>query len=210
MAGLVIIDNETNKVRQIGETAASWLLRTGAYAAATALNTATSIRLNTESDTLKKGHPQSTYTDMRFLYGDIPVNNLILKNENKGFIEFVNAKIRVNKQNTIVETPLVNRVGTIKEYIAAKDYTIDVSGDIIVNTNSYPIIEIHKVNEFLSAPETFEVVNVYLGAFHIDKMVFKNGNFNQQGQKFFNALPFDFTFTSDNDSENSYGLIMKN
>ena len=226
MAGLVIIDNEANAVRQIGETAASWLLRTGAYAAANAVNAAArqaieSSRVDkkyplgyllpptTEWDTLKKKYAGSNYGNMRFLQDDIPVNNIILKNKNNDFIEFVNAKINVRKENTIVETALVNRKGTIKEYIAAKDYIVDVSGDIMVSTNSFPALETGVVNEFLSSPESFEVANVYLDSFDITKVVFRNGNFNQQSQKYFNVLPFTFQFISDNDAENAYGLIME-
>ena len=222
MAGLVIIDNWSNAVRQIGETTASWMLRTGAYAAANAINFAIQQKNrypskdypllpefipSVESLTLKKQHAGSNYTGMRFLKGDIPVNNLILKSKKNDFIEFVNAKIRVTKQNTIVETALVNRVGTIKEYITAKDYVIDISGDIMVSENAYPTYEIGEINEFLSEPEVFDVANVYLETFNISKMVFDHGDFDQQAQRYFNVLPFKFTFKSDNDSENAYGLI---
>jgi len=225
MAGLVIIDNSRNAVRQIGETAASWMLRTGAYAAANAINLAIQQgkrhqpkdypllpehTWSVKSATLKEEHSGSDYSGMRFLQGGIPVNNLILKNKNNEFIEFVDAKIRVTKQNTIIETALVNRKGTIKEYIAARDYEIGIRGNIMVSENCYPTFEIGEINRFLSDPEEFDVVNTYLGTFGIAKVVFKTGDFDQQGQKFFNVLPFDFRFTSDNDAENAYGLIMDN
>jgi hypothetical protein len=227
MAGLVIIDNGKNAARQIGETTESWLLRTGAYATANAINLAVRTAIDkskpdkkypfgyvslptTELDTLQKKHPESKYTNMRFLQENIPVNNLILKNKNNDFIEFVNAKICVTKQNTIVETPLVNRTGTVKEYIHARDYEINVSGDIMVDTNYYPAFEIGVINEFLTSPEEFKIANVYLESFKIDNMVFKSGDFDQQGQKYFNVLPFRFQFISDNDAENAYGLIMDN
>lgn len=226
MAGIVIIDNASNTVKQIGETAASWVLRGGAYLAANARNVAEfnaakpektyPLNHNISSNlqywhTLKMEHSKSKYDNMRFLQDDIPVNNLILKNKNNFFIEFVNAKIRVFKQNTIVETALVNRAGTIKEYITAKDYEIDISGDIMTDAaNVYPSTEMGVINGFLDIPEEFEVTNAYLSEFGIHKMVFKSGNFNQQGQKFFNVLPFDFQFISDNDSDNAYGLIMEN
>jgi len=227
MAGLVIIDNGTNAVRQIGETAASWLLRTGAYGDANAINLAarTAIDISrpnkkyslapeyidkTRPANLQTQNIGSDYTGMRFLVGDIPVNNLILKNKNNDFIEFVNAKINVKKENTIVETVLVNRRGTIKEYINAKDYTVDISGDIMADCNCYPINLIREINCFLSKPEVFDVVNTYLDEYEISKLVFRNGDFLQQSQKFFNVLPFKFSFTSDNDEENAYGLIIDN
>lgn len=225
MAGLVIIDNGTNTVKQIGETAASWLLRTGLYAAANAINMAVQevkerskpgkkYHFNyfppptAEMDTLKKQYAGRNYSGMKFLVGDIPVNNLILKNKNNDLIEFVDAKIRVTKQNTIIETPVTGRVGTVKEYIAAKDYEISIAGNIMVSTNSYPMLQAAAINEFLSSPESFEVANVYLENLNITNVVFKSGTFNQQGQTFINVLPFDFNFLSDNDSENAYGLVM--
>ena len=225
MAGLVIIDNGKNMAKQIGETSASWILRTGVYAAANAINLAIqqkkrhspkdySLKPAWVPDssllTLKKKYPDRNYSNMPFLVGDIPVNNIILKNRNNELIEFVNAKINVRKENTIVETALVNRRGTIKEYISAKDYAVDISGDIIVEGNSYPAFEAGEINRFLNSPEEFDVVSVFLEELEIDKIVFKNGDFMQQSQKFFNSLPFKFQFISDNNAENVYGLIMEN
>lgn len=231
MAGLVIIDNGKNEVRQIGETAASWMLRTGVYAAANAINLAIQQKNKIKDkdflllpeyiaasplSTLKTDYRDDKgkgidYSGMRFMQGEIPVNNIILKNKNNEIIEFVNAKINVRKENTIIETAVVNRVGKIKEYIYAVDYAVDISGDIMISENRYPTSEIGKVNRFLSDPEVFDVVNTYLEtSFGITKIVFKSGTFEQQSQKHFNILPFKFQFISDNDAENAYGLIMEN
>jgi len=225
MAGIVIIDNEKNMARQIGETATSWVLRTGAYAAANAINLAIQQKRkhgskdygltpahiwSSELATLKKKYPDRDYRNMPFLVGDIPANNIILKNSRNELIEFVNAKIRVTKENTIIPTALVNRRGAIKEYITAKDYVINIAGDIMVGDNSYPAYEAGEVNSFLDEPEEFDIVNVLLEELGISKVVFNSGDFDQQGQKFFNILPFKFQFTSDNDAENAYDLIMDN
>lgn len=254
MAGIVIIGNKNNEIRQTEGTEASWMLRAikyqTHYAANTArmentsdlkwliaqtLNTVNAGRQaggtagswaarqsaygmtlrpehtwNVKSATLKESHPGSDYSNMRFMQDNIPANNLILKNKNNEFIEFVNAKIDVIKQNTIIETALVNRRGKIKEYITALDYEIKITGDIMVSENYYPTYEIGEINDFLSEPDEFDIVNTYLEAFEITKVVFKNGNFNQQKQKHFNVLPFDFTFVSDEDTDNAYGLIIEN
>ena len=227
MAGLVIIDNSRNVEKQIGETSASWLLRMSAHITANAINKAvrTAIELSkpekkyqimgsfapdSEYHRLQTKDPEISYQGMRFLQDKIPVNNLILKSKNNEFIEFVNAKIDVIKQNTIIETALVNRRGKIKEYITALDYEIKITGDIMVSENYYPTYEIGEINDFLSEPDEFDIVNTYLEAFEITKVVFKNGNFNQQKQKHFNVLPFDFTFVSDEDTDNAYGLIIEN
>jgi len=203
MAGLVII-NGINTVRQIGETTGSWLLRSKLYSLRLASNS-----LPSHSDTLElKTRAGSNYKNMRFLVGDVPANNIIFGDKNNNIIEFVNAKIRVTKENTIVKTALVSRSGTIKEYIAAKDYVIDISGDIITNSNLYPVEEMEKVNEFLNSPEEFYVSNVFLDVLNICKVVFESGDFDQQSQKYFNVLPFKFKFTSDDDPENFYGLNM--
>jgi len=199
--------NVLNAARQAGETAASWAVRQKLYKM---MLRPAYVPLNPATGMLKQKHPDSNYSDMRFLQDDIPVNNLILKSKNNEFIEFVNAKIKVTKQNTIVETVLVNRIGTIKEYINAKDYVVDVSGDIMVSENRYPTFQIASVSRFLSEPEAFDVVNTYLDTFGISKMVFEKGDFDQQKQTHFNVLPFKFIFKSDNDSENAYGLIIDN
>jgi hypothetical protein len=205
MAGIVIISNAANEVRQVGETTASWLLRSEMYQR--------SLRGEFTGygdwDKLKIDHHGSDYSDMRFMQGGIPPNNLVLKADNT-FIEFVNAKIRVTKQNTIVETSMVNRNGTIKEYINAKDYVVDITGDIMTSDNIYPVREIEKIDKYLSEKKVLDVVNVFLDAFKISKVVFKDGDFDQQKQSFFNVLPFKFQFISDEDSDNAYGLTMDN
>ena len=50
---------------------------------------------------------------------------------NSSEIELYGAIINVQKQNKIVETELVNRVGKIKELIQESDYNVSISGNLV-------------------------------------------------------------------------------
>ncbi|MDR2652131.1 MAG: DUF6046 domain-containing protein, partial [Prevotellaceae bacterium] len=139
------------------------------------------------------------------LTADIPRNNIVLCAvvDGKTYeIEFTDAKCKVIKENKIVETAIVNRRGTVKEYINAKDYSITISGNLFVNSKEdFPVEAVKMLNKLLSTTESIEVSSAYLSFFEITKMVFKNGNFDQQTAKYVNVLPFSLEFVSDEDYE---------
>ncbi|MDR3286874.1 MAG: DUF6046 domain-containing protein [Prevotellaceae bacterium] len=131
----------------------------------------------------------------------MPLNNIIIEDVEKTFkIEFINAKCKITKANTIVETPVVNRDGTVKEFINAKDYDIVISGDIISDSQYYfPVDEMKTLIGLLSKKTNLNVESSLMYMFDIKQMVFKSGTFDQSMAKYVNAMPFSLTFVSDID-----------
>lgn len=149
-------------------------------------------------DGAKSGLPASSNAIMR--------NVLILSTEDESLqVVFYDCKINVKQQNTIVETALTGKRGSVKEYIQAKDYEIDVSGNIFSESSlkAFPIDELRVLTEILELPETFKVANVLLrDGFGVDKVVVKSADFKQQEEsKFLNVLPYKLVLVSDEDYE---------
>ncbi len=65
-----------------------------------------------------------------------------------GDVNLPNPVIKVTNKKNIVESILVNRIGTVKELIGQEDYKINIKGIIIIEDNSYPekqITDIHNL-----------------------------------------------------------------
>jgi hypothetical protein len=135
--------------------------------------------------------------------GEIVRNILILKSQGEAYeIAFYDVKIKVSQTKTIKETALTGRTGTIKEYIQAKDYVVQVKGSIISdNPCGFPISQLGDVVDLMKKPESMEAASIYLQAFGITKLVLKNADYDQQNANYINTLPFVFTFVSDEDYE---------
>ncbi len=117
-------------------------------------------------------------------------------------IELIDVGIRVNDSNTIVSTPLVGRKGTVKEYIQANDYRIDIRGSIIANSqNAFPINDVITLKKILKTPGRIRIYSKLLQLFEITHMVYQNGDYDQDSARYVNALPFSFQFLSDDDYE---------
>lgn len=65
----------------------------------------------------------------------------------------------LTNQKMIVETPLVNRAGTVKEEIAKKDWVINVKGIIVSSDGDYPDQEVSELNEMYELSESLGIEN---------------------------------------------------
>lgn len=65
----------------------------------------------------------------------------------------------LTNQKMIVETPLVNRAGTVKEEIAKKDWIINVKGIIVSSDGDYPDQEVSELNEMYELSESLGIEN---------------------------------------------------
>lgn len=126
-------------------------------------------------------------------------NVLILATpDDSKIIVFYDVKINVSQRNTIIETPLTGREGSVKEFIQSNDFKVSIVGNFIsLNKNQYPITELREFVKFIKQPYSFKVANVYLESFNITNLVLESADYNQQNQQFFNLLPFSFSFLSD-------------
>lgn len=115
---------------------------------------------------------------------------------------FYDVLINVTQTNNIVETPLVKRTGSVKEFIQSEDYAINVQGSLIgLGRTGFPYDMLVDLIRLLKTPETLKVANKYLMAFDVANVVVKSVNFNQQQQKYMNAMPFNINLVSDENYE---------
>lgn len=190
--------NAGNMARFVGRNTAVGFIRDGMYSNALQYEPE---QLSNEQqlslDGAKSMLPASSNDFMR--------NILVLATEDESLqIVFYDCKINVKQQNTIVETALTGKRGSVKEYIQAKDYEIDISGNIISESGlkGFPIDELRVLTEILELPETFKIANVLLrDGFGVDKVVVKSLDFNQNDTNYMNILPYKLTLISDEDYE---------
>jgi hypothetical protein len=143
--------------------------------------------------------PSDGYSDSGVLF--VPLNNIIMEDVNREVrVEFIDVKCKVIKENTIIETPVVSRDGTVKEFINAKDHDITLSGSVIANSaHNFPADDMKALIRLLSQKANFRVESAFLNFFEIRQMVFKQGTFDQNAAQYFNAMPFSLIFKSDMD-----------
>ncbi len=131
---------------------------------------------------------------------EVKRNNIILKSfDGSVEIELITAECDVVPSNTIVETPIIGKRGTVKEYISSNDYKVNISGMVFSDSaNSFPLYEQIAFKKLLDTERYFEVDSVYLGLWGITKLVYKTGSF-KPNKKFVNAFDFKLQCLSDED-----------
>ena len=160
--------------------------------------------------------PLTRDEELRFHDGELPRNSIIFKfpfastTNPDGVYEIIliGAEISAMRNNTIVSTPLVGRKGTVKEFIAAQDYKIEISGNLRRSeyypqytrdesySRAYPIEMLREFVKLIEAQDLISVANVFLNSLGIKKLVLNQHSF-QPSQKFQNLQPFRFSFISD-------------
>lgn len=109
---------------------------------------------------------------------------------NYGDISFINndgnrltlaATCSVSRQNTIVSTPLVGRTGSVKEYVQAEDWKVDISVSIDGEQREYPSQKVQEILRFFEGSENFPytVQSDYLELFNINQLVVESKNLQQ-------------------------------
>ena len=85
-----------------------------------------------------------------------------------GDVELPNPVIRITSKKTIVETVMVNRVGTVKELIGQEDFRINIKGIIVSEDNSYPEEMIKKIHDLYSRNKSLEIMSALTDIFLYD------------------------------------------
>lgn len=160
--------------------------------------------------------PLTRDEELRFHDRELPRNSIIFKfpfastTNPDGVYEIIliGAEISAMRNNTIVSTPLVGRKGTVKEFIAAQDYKIEISGNLRRSeyqysreetySRAYPIEMLREFVKLIETQDLIEIGNVFLNSLGITKVVLERHSF-QQSDKFQNMQPFRFSFVSDED-----------
>lgn len=141
-----------------------------------------------------------------FASGDnrYPVRNVLIfkANDESLQIQLWDVKIDMTFENTIVKTAVTKRRGTIKEYICAKDYSFNVAGSLIADSQSaFPITELQELIKLFAEEKNIGVSNVYIESFGVTKVVLESASVPQSSAKYVNAIPFNLKLVSDDDIE---------
>ncbi len=110
-------------------------------------------------------------------------------------LELPVALVSVSKQNTIVETPLNGRDGTIKEYISTSDYNISLSA-ILAKQRRYPNDLARIIDQISSAKTSVKISNALLNSLDVFNVVIKSYNVSQVQGKL-NLLQLSIEMVSD-------------
>ena len=70
-----------------------------------------------------------------------------------------NTVMSLTTKNTIVETPLVNRQGNVKEEISIDDWDINIKGIIVSTSMDYPDQEVFELSELRKSGEALGIEN---------------------------------------------------
>ena len=113
-------------------------------------------------------------------------------------IRITDAVIKVEQQKKIVSTSLLNRNGTVKEYIQDGDYVITINGSLIGEQGKFPYGGLDEVLvPLMERAENLKISSRYTDAFGISEVVLTKATFDQNQMKLFNVLPFELEFVSD-------------
>ena len=101
-------------------------------------------------------------------------NNIILRVPSaEAVIEIIGARLTISPENTIVRTPLINKAGTVKEYLQASDYRVTIDGNLIRDSHiKFPVEAMKRLLKVLKQAEAIRVSNAKLSFFDIDQLVF--------------------------------------
>ena len=76
-----------------------------------------------------------------------------------------NTIISMKMKKTIVETPLINRKGTVKEQISIDDWDIGIKGMIVSADNEYPDDAVTELRDFVNINEALDIASVLTAIF---------------------------------------------
>ena len=87
----------------------------------------------------------------------------------------------VTLEKNIVQTALLGRNGTIKEYISDGDYQVEIAAALTSECDQYPKDELQKLMAFLKINDSILVGDdSFLGLFGITNLIVKSYGFNQE------------------------------
>lgn len=70
--------------------------------------------------------------------------------------------VSADRPKNVIRTAVQGRDGTIKEYIAAGDYVINISGVIVGEKGTFPELEVERFTSLMDASASLPVVSSFL------------------------------------------------
>lgn len=143
-------------------------------------------------------------TDPEYWEGRWVLCPLRLERENGEGLTFADAVAAASREHRIVSTALVGRDGTVKEYINANDWSVNIvlglqhtEGGVIVD--EWPGTEVREVRKLLETKEALRVHSEFLDALNIGRLVIKSYTVRQMTEA--NYQVYEISAVSDEDYE---------
>lgn len=143
-------------------------------------------------------------TDRSYWEGRYVLCELRLELESGEGLTFPDAIAAVSREHRIVSTALTGRDGTVKEYINAEDWGINLVLGIQSEANGeiadeWPGDELRKLRKLLEAKEALKVHSEFLDVFNIGRIVIKSYSATQMTEANYQAV--EISAVSDEDYE---------
>jgi hypothetical protein len=109
--------------------------------------------------------------------------------------------ISVDKTKNVIETPVQNRAGSVKEYISDGDYRINLSGALVSKERTVaPVEDAELLDRFCSLGQALEVGSTFLQIFDVLSVVVLDYTISERrGTR--NTYDFKINMVSDNPIE---------
>lgn len=124
-------------------------------------------------------------TDIDYWQGRYVWCPLTLRTEDGRELVLPDAVVALTRAKQIITTQVVGMTGTIKEYISAGDYDLNISVGIAAKegsyiTDRYPDEELRLLRELLDMDRPMTVQSAFLDIFEVDRIVVKSYSLTQQ------------------------------
>ena len=139
-------------------------------------------------------------TDPDYWEGRWVLCTLRLERENGEGLTFVDAVAAASREHRIVSTALTGRDGTVKEYINAGDWAVNIvfveNGEI---ADKWPTNEVREVRQLLETKEALRVHSEFLDALNIGRLVIRSYSLSQMTEANYQVV--EISAVSDEDYE---------
>lgn len=159
---------------------------------------------NPERDGITVHEIGQPITDPEYWEGRWVLCPLRLERENGESLTFADAVAAASREHRIVSTALTGRDGTVKEYINAGDWAVNIvlglqcveNGEI---ADKWPEDELRQLRKLLEAGEALSVYSKFLDALHINRIVIKSYSLRQMTEANYQVV--EISAVSDEDYE---------
>lgn len=129
---------------------------------------------------------------------------LRLERENGEGLTFADAVAAASREHRIVSTPLTGRDGTVKEYINAGDWAVNIVIGLQclednVIADKWPEDELRQLRKLLEANEALRVHSTFLAALNIGRLVIRSYSISQMTEANYQVV--EISAVSDEDYE---------
>ena len=143
-------------------------------------------------------------TDPEYWEGRWVLCKLRLERENGEGLTFADAVAAASREHRIVSTVLTGRDGTVKEYINAGDWAVNIvlglqcveNGEI---ADKWPTNEVREVRQLLETKEALRVHSEFLDALNIGRLVIRSYSLSQMTEANYQVV--EISAVSDEDYE---------